>query len=131
MEQGTLTQVVVARTKPSAKTERLRISEGPKGREGQAEGMMVGCSEETERRSRPKSIPPFFSSYASRLQRSHSGFPPVPARRSPTSGRLQVWSKADWRVVLKRSPDRLDSVIMAVAADGTISFDYPSQPVAF
>jgi hypothetical protein len=48
-----------------------------------------------------------------------------------TSGRLQIWSKADWRVVLKRSPDRLDSVIMAVAADGVLSFDYPSQTVAF
>jgi hypothetical protein len=54
-----------------------------------------------------------------------------PTAPPPLAGRLQIWSKDDWRVILKRSPDRLDAVIMAVAADGITSFDYPSQTVAF
>jgi phage terminase large subunit len=40
-----------------------------------------------------------------------------------SSGRLQVISKAEWRIVLGRSPDRLDAVVMAVAASGIPTFE--------
>ena len=45
-----------------------------------------------------------------------------------SSGRLQIWSKAEWRDVLKRSPDRLDAVVMATAAEGVRDFSGVGQP---
>lgn len=42
-----------------------------------------------------------------------------------SSGRLQVISKAEWRIVLGRSPDRLDAVVIAVAASGIPVFESP------
>lgn len=38
------------------------------------------------------------------------------------TGKLQIWSKKEWRNVIGRSPDRLDAVILAVAGTGTIDF---------
>ncbi|MGH7510343.1 MAG: hypothetical protein ACREMZ_12855 [Gemmatimonadales bacterium] len=45
-----------------------------------------------------------------------------------SSGRLQIISKQDWRPVLGRSPDRLDSVVMATAADGVRDFSGTGEP---
>ena len=39
-----------------------------------------------------------------------------------STGKPQIWSKKEWRGVIGRSPDRLDSVIMAVAGTGVIDF---------
>jgi hypothetical protein len=49
-------------------------------------------------------------------------------------GKLQVISKEDWRSVIHRSPDRLDAVVMAVAAKWYASFGGSSEitgPIAF
>jgi hypothetical protein len=43
-----------------------------------------------------------------------------------SSGRLQVVSKKEWREVLGRSPDRLDAVVIAVAAGDSAEFAVPS-----
>ena len=48
-----------------------------------------------------------------------------------SSSRLQVISKADWKEVIGRSPDRLDACAIAVAGSGAVSFDVPSEPVSF
>jgi len=48
-----------------------------------------------------------------------------------SSGKLQIISKAEWRAIIARSPDRLDACVLAVAADGTARFDGPfKEPVA-
>ncbi len=65
------------------------------------------------------------------LVQGRVGLPPDPLLREElltrrahlnSSGRLQIWSKDDWRKVIKRSPDRLDAVVMAVAGSGAIVF---------
>ena len=51
-----------------------------------------------------------------------------------SSGKLQVISKDDWRQIIHRSPDRLDAVVMAVAARWYVSFGGAGEsdgPVAF
>ena len=52
--------------------------------------------------------------YSPELGATHG--PRVPEQRH---GKLQVIAKEDWRQVIHRSPDRLDAVMMAVAARGT------------
>jgi hypothetical protein len=49
-------------------------------------------------------------------------------------GKLQIISKGDWRQIIHRSPDRLDAVVMAVAARWYASFGGAGDqdgPVAF
>jgi hypothetical protein len=49
-------------------------------------------------------------------------------------GKLQIISKEDWRQIIHRSPDRLDAVVMAVAARWYASFGGAGDqdgPVAF
>jgi phage terminase large subunit len=38
-------------------------------------------------------------------------------------GRLQIIDKGDWKLVLGRSPDRLDAVVIAVAGSGAVTFE--------
>ena len=40
-----------------------------------------------------------------------------------SSGKLQIWSKKEWKKVIGRSCDRLDACIISVAGTGAISFD--------
>ena len=39
-----------------------------------------------------------------------------------STGKLQVWSKKEWRNAIGRSPDRLDACIISVAGTGAIDF---------
>ena len=57
------------------------------------------------------------------------------ARGFPNNhGKLQIIAKEDWRQIIHRSPDRLDAVVMAVAARWYASFGGTSDldgPIAF
>ena len=44
-----------------------------------------------------------------------------------SSGKLQIIAKDDWRQMIHRSPDRLDAVVMAVAARWYASFGGTSE----
>jgi hypothetical protein len=49
-------------------------------------------------------------------------------------GKLQILDKGEWRQIIHRSPDRLDAVVMAVAARWYASFGGTSEldgPIAF
>jgi hypothetical protein len=50
-----------------------------------------------------------------------------------SSGKLQIIAKDDWRQIIHRSPDRLDTVVMAVAGRGFMSFGGGDStgPIAF
>jgi hypothetical protein len=50
------------------------------------------------------------------------------------NGKLQILAKEDWLQIIHRSPDRLDAVVMAVAARWYASFGGTSDldgPIAF